>query len=54
MNLKRPKFIFGTQYWRPPMPVREDWERDLDLIKETGLIAIKLFLITELLNLKWE
>ena len=34
---------FGAQYYRPPNPPREDWRRDLELMKETGCNTVKLW-----------
>jgi beta-galactosidase GanA len=36
--------FLGTQYHRPPNPRPEDWERDLQLIKETGLELVRTWL----------
>ena len=27
---------FGTQYWRPPTPLRKNWKKDLRLMKRHG------------------
>jgi beta-galactosidase len=35
--------FIGTQYYRPPNPRPEDWERDLRRIKETGLQVIRVW-----------
>lgn len=36
---------FGTQYYRPPFPGSEDWDRDLSLIAETGFNIVKLWAV---------
>ena len=36
--------FLGTQYHRPPNPRREDWERDLEVIKGNGLEIIRTWL----------
>ena len=37
------KFVFGTQYWRPPSPQREDWAEDLERIRQTGMNTVKFW-----------
>jgi beta-galactosidase GanA len=37
------EMIFGTQYYRPPFPGRELWDRDLDKILATGFNTIKVW-----------
>ena len=36
--------FLGTQYYRPPNPPQRDWERDLALIKDTGLDLVRTWL----------
>ena len=33
--------VFGTQYYRPPFPNREAWNRDLNLIAASGMNTVK-------------
>lgn len=35
---------FGSQYYRAPTPVPQDWERDIVVMKDTGLDCVKLWL----------
>jgi len=37
------RFVFGTQYFRPPNPPRSDWDRDLALIRGHGMNTIKVW-----------
>jgi beta-galactosidase len=34
-------FVFGAQYYRPPNPPREDWDRDLARMREFGFNTVK-------------
>ena len=34
---------FGTQYYRAPVPLPQDWDRDFAVIKDTGLDCVKLW-----------
>lgn len=36
-------FYFGSQYYRPPNPRPEDWERDLDTLADLGFNIIKIW-----------
>ena len=36
--------FLGTQYHRPPNPRREDWERDLEIIKNHDIDMIRTWL----------
>jgi beta-galactosidase len=36
-------FAFGTQYFRPPTPKREYWERDFQLMGESGFNIVRLW-----------
>jgi beta-galactosidase GanA len=38
-------FIYGTQYFRPPYPSREDWRDDLIKIKESDFNTVKLWAV---------
>jgi len=40
--LKR-RFVFGTQYFRPPTPLPDEWESDLDHIQSLGMDHIRLW-----------
>ena len=42
--------ILGTQYYRPPNPRREDWERDLDMIKAHGIELIRTWMYWSRVN----
>jgi beta-galactosidase GanA len=37
--------VFGTQYYRPPFPNREAWNRDLNLIAASGMNTVKLWAV---------
>lgn len=37
--------IFGAQYYRPPFPGRECWERDLAHMRELGFNTVKLWAV---------
>lgn len=39
-----PAIPFGTQYYRAPVPRREDWDHDLGVIAATGMDSIKIWL----------
>ena len=34
---------FGTQYYRAPVPLKQDWEKDFAVIRDTGLDCLKLW-----------
>ena len=38
-------FVFGTQYLRGASPERDQWERDLYNIKESGFNTIRAWLV---------
>ena len=38
------RIFIGAQYYRPPNPRREDWDRDLHRAKETGLQVIRVWM----------
>jgi len=38
------RIFIGAQYYRPPNPRREDWDRDLHRAKETGLEVIRVWM----------
>ncbi|RLF39598.1 MAG: hypothetical protein DRN21_03380 [Thermoplasmata archaeon] len=42
--------ILGTQYYRPPNPRREDWERDLDMIRAHGIELIRTWMYWSRVN----
>jgi len=42
--------FLGTQYYRPPNPRREDWDRDLARIKEHGLELIRTWVYWSRVN----
>ena len=42
--------LIGTQYYRPPNLRREDWERDLKLIKQHGLTLIRTWVYWSKVN----
>ena len=35
--------VIGGQYYRPPNPPRSDWERDLQLMANSGMNTVKLW-----------
>lgn len=35
--------VFGAQYYRPPNPPREDWDRDLGRMRDAGFNTVKLW-----------
>ena len=35
--------VIGAQYYRPPNPLRADWERDLQLMADTGMNVVKFW-----------
>lgn len=35
----------GVQYYRPPFPVDKHWEKDFNLIKDSGLDTVQLWLV---------
>lgn len=35
--------VVGAQYYRPPNPPREDWSRDLRLMREAGFTTVKFW-----------
>lgn len=35
------RFTFGAQYYRPPNPPKQDWDRDLEMMHELGLNTVK-------------
>jgi beta-galactosidase GanA len=37
------RFVFGTQYFRPPNPPRADWGRDLASIRSHGMNTVKFW-----------
>ena len=41
---KNSSLFIGAQYYRPPNPRPEDWDRDLGRIRETGLTMIRAWL----------
>jgi beta-galactosidase GanA len=43
MSASSNRFVFGTQYFRPPNPPRADWSRDLALIRAHGMNTVKLW-----------
>ncbi len=45
VNLQNREFIYGIQYWRPPTPLKEEWEADLRKIKSLGFNTIKIWLM---------
>jgi len=50
-NLPRKSSLFlGTQYYRPPNPRPEDWDRDLDLIKQDGLEVVRVWVYWSQVN----
>jgi beta-galactosidase len=34
---------FGTQYYRAPVPLKQDWEADFAVIRDTGMDCVKLW-----------
>ncbi|MGH7903150.1 MAG: beta-galactosidase [Candidatus Dormibacteraceae bacterium] len=36
-------FTYGAQYYRPPNPPRQDWRRDLGLMREHGFNTVKFW-----------
>ncbi len=42
--------FIGTQYYRIPHPLREDWERDLQNIADTGLTLVRLWIYWSQVN----
>ncbi len=36
--------FIGTQYYRPPHPSQEEWERDIQNIVDTGLSMIRIWI----------
>jgi beta-galactosidase GanA len=44
MIMEQPLY-FGTQYYRPPTPAREDWDRDLAAIRALGMNLVKVWAI---------
>ena len=43
---------FGAQYYRPPVPHPEDWEKDLKQVKEYGIEIIRFWLMWSWINTK--
>lgn len=43
-------FPFGVQYYRPPTPPAEDWERDFARMKETGFNIVRGWLMWSWMN----
>ncbi len=41
--MKELPFIVGSQYYRAPTPVKQDWDRDLALFASKGLNTIKIW-----------
>jgi beta-galactosidase GanA len=35
--------VIGAQYYRPPNPPRSDWERDLQLMANSGMNTVKFW-----------
>jgi len=49
-NLANDIFLVGTQYFRAPTPMPEDWQRDLENIRECGMNIIRLWLVWSWMN----
>lgn len=47
---KKSSLFIGTQYFRPPNPRQEDWDRDLRRVKETGLELLRVWLYWAFVN----
>ncbi|MHC4444079.1 MAG: beta-galactosidase, partial [Planctomycetota bacterium] len=43
-------FLVGTQYFRAPTPMPEDWEPDLENIRNSGMNIIRLWLVWSWMN----
>lgn len=39
------RFILGAQYYRPPFPYSQHWEKDLRGMREAGLNAVQIWLV---------
>ena len=37
--------IFGSQYYRPPFPSPDNWERDFSTMKQHGFNTVKLWVV---------
>ena len=43
--MKRPDYILGAQYYRPPFPGGKHWDDDFARMRAAGLNAVQLWLV---------